>query len=59
MSTKEMITISVNEYNRLVRSDRWLSYLDAAGVDNWSGIETAIDIATDDGFYDEEDEDDA
>lgn len=38
----ETITISKNEYDRLVKRDDWLECLEAAGVDNWQGIEYAI-----------------
>ena len=33
--SKETITISKNEYDRLVERDRFLSCLEVLGVDNW------------------------
>lgn len=50
--TEKTITISVEEYERLLQSDYWLSCLEAAGVDNWSGIEFAYEIK-----HEDEDED--
>ena len=41
---KETVTISKAEYERLLKDSRWLACLDAAGVDNWEGIDTAFDI---------------
>ena len=40
----EMVTISKYEYDRLCKDADWLSCLEAAGVDNWDGIEEAIKI---------------
>ena len=41
---KEMVTITKTEYERLLKKERWLECLEAAGVDNWSGIEYAYEI---------------
>jgi len=41
---EETITITKKEYNRLQDVDRWRDSLDAAGVDNWQGIDLAYDI---------------
>ena len=41
---KLQITISKSEYDRLIKSQRWLECLNAAGVDNWGGIEEAYNI---------------
>lgn len=38
------ITISVKEYENLLESQAWLSALEDAGVDNWSGIEFAKEL---------------
>ena len=47
MDTKEdTIEIPMSEYNRLKESEAWLSCLEDAGVDNWSGIEFAIQLQT-------------
>lgn len=39
---KEMVTITREEYDQLCRSAEWLSYLEAAGVDNWDGYDEAL-----------------
>jgi hypothetical protein len=36
------VVITRQEYERLERRDKWLGYLEAAGVDNWEGIGEAI-----------------
>lgn len=38
------VMISKSEYDRLVRDSAWLACLDAAGVDNWQGIEFAAEL---------------
>lgn len=38
------ITISKEEYDRLIERDNWLNCLEAAGVDNWSGYDYAKEI---------------
>ena len=50
--TEEMVAIKKNEYDRLVKAYRWLQCLDAAGVDNWAGIDEAYNIKKE---WDEED----
>lgn len=44
----ETVTISMEEYDELLRESRWLSCLEAAGVDNWEGYGIAIDMRDDD-----------
>jgi hypothetical protein len=44
----ENITITLEEYNRLLRRDAWLDSLEAAGVDNWEGISYAHEIHRED-----------
>ncbi|MBU9624812.1 hypothetical protein [Burkholderia multivorans] len=39
---KEMVTIPREEYESLLTRVRWLECLEAAGVDNWQGIEQAL-----------------
>ncbi|ULR75100.1 hypothetical protein JC1_28 [Burkholderia phage JC1] len=39
---KEMVTIPREEYESLLTRVRWLECLEAAGVDNWQGIEEAL-----------------
>lgn len=36
-----MITITMAEYDRLVKDSEWLECLEAAGVDNWDGWDEA------------------
>lgn len=40
----EMVTITKNEYDRLLKQVDWLQCLEVAGVDNWDGIEDAMRI---------------
>lgn len=40
----ETVTISKSEYERLVRDSEWLALLEAAGVDNWQGIDYAYEL---------------
>lgn len=44
MEPVETVTITKARLNRLERAENWLECLDEAGVDNWSGIEIAVDI---------------
>ena len=39
-----MITIPLNEYEDLIEAKRWLDCLEAAGVDNWAGIDDATKL---------------
>jgi len=41
---EKMITMTESEYDRMQRDLDWLQCLEAAGVDNWSGIDEAISI---------------
>ena len=41
---QEQVTISKAEYDRLVEDSEWLGYLKAAGVDNWQGIDEAMEM---------------
>ncbi len=47
---EETITISRKLFDQLVKDQEWLGCLEAAGVDNWPGIDEAWRI------YREEDE---
>ena len=40
----DRITISACEYEALKADVFWLKCLEAAGVDNWEGCDTALDI---------------
>lgn len=40
----EMVTITKAEYARLLDRDDWLGWLEAAGVDNWQGMDEAISM---------------
>ena len=39
-----MVSITQAEYDRLVERDDWLGWLEAAGVDNWQGMDEAISM---------------
>ena len=39
----ETVTITKEAYEKLLRDQDWLFCLEVAGVDNWEGIEVAID----------------
>lgn len=43
--SEEMITVKKSEYDYLVSREDWLQCLEAAGVDNWEGIEAAARIS--------------
>lgn len=38
---QKMVTIPQFEFDRLVEDSNWLGSLEAAGVDNWGGMEEA------------------
>jgi len=38
------ITITVEEYSQLKEREAWANALDAAGVDNWEGVDFAHDL---------------
>jgi hypothetical protein len=40
----EMVTIPKSEYDQLCKDAEWLGWLEAAGVDNWDGIEEAMQM---------------
>lgn len=42
--TTPVVVIAEDEYIRLRESDAWLAALEAAGVDNWSGISYAREL---------------
>ena len=42
--SEEMVTIPKKKSDQLVKDSEWLSYLNAAGVDNWEGIDQAFDM---------------
>lgn len=44
MEPTQTITISTREYEQLIEDQLWLQCLEEAGVDNWQGMEVAIDI---------------
>ena len=41
---EKTITITKEEYDRLKKDSEWLLCLESAGVDNWVGIEAALDM---------------
>jgi len=44
----EEITIKKTEYDRLKKDSAWLACLEAAGVDNWEGMEVACELHRED-----------
>lgn len=42
--TEETVTITKQEYARLVKDAQWLDCLEMADVDGWDGIEEAMRI---------------
>jgi len=38
------VTISKEKYLSLIESERWLTCLESAGVDNWDGISYAYEL---------------
>ena len=38
------VTISREEYDILLENQKWIDALEAAGVDNWDGIDFALEI---------------
>lgn len=52
MAKKAMVTITENEYDRLLAESRKLNALECYGVDNWSGYGEAMSS------MDDEEEDD-
>jgi hypothetical protein len=44
MENEEMVTISKKEYEDLLEESSKLSCLEAAGVDNWSGYDFAMEM---------------
>lgn len=41
--TIETVTIPKSEYDNLIKREVWLQCLEGAGVDNWDGMEYAIE----------------
>jgi len=42
--TEETVVIPVEKFNQMQADLDWLKALEAAGVDQWEGIEYAVDI---------------
>ena len=42
--TEDTITITLAEYNSLLHDQRKLTCLEGAGVDNWDGYDSAMDM---------------
>ncbi len=49
------VTISRRDFDQLIDRDEWLDCLEAAGVDNWSGYDVAVDISRENGREDDDD----
>ena len=47
MQNTEMIAITREEHDQLVEDQKWLRALEAAGVDNWEGIDVARESMSD------------
>ena len=47
---QKMVTITEKEYNNLLGDSARISYLEGAGVDNWSGYEYAQEEWENDGM---------
>lgn len=45
---EEMVTITKKEYDELSEDSLFLSFLEAAGVDNWDGYGIAIQLKNED-----------
>lgn len=45
--SEETVTIKKTGYDRLLKDSEWLSYLEAAGVNNWSGFDDARQMRRD------------
>lgn len=43
----EMIAISQEDYDQLIKDQKWLRALEAAGVDNWEGCSEALELIDD------------
>lgn len=41
---KDVVVVSKERYEELIESEHWLSCLESAGVDNWSGIDYAYEL---------------
>lgn len=52
---KEMVTITQEEFEELIKARDWLTCLESAGVDNWGGIDFAQELYQQN-FSDDEDE---
>lgn len=51
MGNEETVTISKAEHDRLVAASDKLDALEAAGVDNWSGYDVAMQILNEEGDF--------
>lgn len=47
LNNTETVTISVDEYYKLIEDSCWLAALETAGVDNWEGYDEARKIFND------------
>ena len=41
---EQTVTITVKEYESLLKNEEWLAALECAGVDNWEGYDEALHI---------------
>lgn len=52
MDPEETITITQDRYKELLYCEKWMTALEAAGVDNWEGISYAHDLLEEDDLDD-------
>jgi len=50
------MTISIEEYETLIWRSKYLEYLERGGVDNWNGFDFAMDVAREEGFFNEDED---
>lgn len=55
MNNFQTVTISVNRYEELIKTERLLECLYATGLDNWDGYDYAIDMFEDESKSENED----
>lgn len=49
----QMVSIPADEYGEMQERLAWLDCLEAAGVDNWCGIDVAHDMAEEQGIFED------
>lgn len=49
MNKEDFVTITSDEYQELIESQKFLTALENAGVDNWGGYDFAIELFNEEG----------